>query len=294
MMRGPRSPATWCAAQPISATAGRWTGGFFVEYPRDSIAARPPGPAAPWRLQEPLHTMIVTASALRELHRLHRQVADLKNQLARGPRQVRAAEALLAQADTTLTATKQALTNTRVAADAKQLQLRQREDRLQDLQRKLNHCNSNREYQALKEQIAADQQANSVLSDEILEALEKIDELQAEFARAQTERTDAAEQLGALQRDAEARRGQLEAELPRVTAELDAAQQALPAEFRAEYVRLARARGEDALAQVENETCGNCFHTLTTQTITDLVLGRPAACRSCGAFLYLPEGYTQR
>lgn len=238
--------------------------------------------------------MTVTATALRELHRLHRQVTDLKSRLERGPRQIRAAEAVLQQADADLAATKETLTQTRVTADSKQLQLRQREDRIADLQIKLNQCNSNREYQALKEQIAADEQANSVLSDEILEALEKLDELQVELTRAQTQQADAAQQLDTLRGDLEARRGQLEAELQRVTAELAAAEQALPADFRVEYLRLARARGEDALAQVDDQTCSNCFHTLTTQTITDLVLGRPVNCRSCGAFLYLPEGYVQR
>ncbi len=132
--------------------------------------------------------MTVSASALRELHRIHRQITDLKGQLGRGPRQVRAAEALLERLETALTAAKEALTHTRVSADGKQLQLREREQRIEDLQVKLNTCNSNREYQALKEQIAADQQANSVLSDEILEALEKIDVLQAELTKTQSDR----------------------------------------------------------------------------------------------------------
>ena len=39
--------------------------------------------------------MSVTASALRELHRIHRQITDLRSQLERGPKQVQAGEALL-------------------------------------------------------------------------------------------------------------------------------------------------------------------------------------------------------
>ena len=55
------------------------------------------------------------------------------------------------------------------------------------LKAKLNAAASNREYQALKDQIAADQMAGSVLADEILEALEKIDELAAVSRRAAAE-----------------------------------------------------------------------------------------------------------
>ncbi len=86
---------------------------------------------------------------------------------------------------------------------SKQLQLREREARIKDLQVKLNTCSSNREYQALKEQIAADQQANSVLSDEILEALERIDVLQAEFTKIQADRDKAAEGLQSVRVESE-------------------------------------------------------------------------------------------
>jgi len=43
----------------------------------------------------------------------------------------------------------------RVSADQKQLQLKAGEDKIKDLQRKLNTATSNREYQTLKDQIAA-------------------------------------------------------------------------------------------------------------------------------------------
>ena len=65
-------------------------------------------------------------------------------------------------------------------ADRKQLQLREREAKIHEWEGKMNAAKNNREFQAIKEQIAADSQANSVLSDEILEILEEIDSLQIE------------------------------------------------------------------------------------------------------------------
>ena len=52
----------------------------------------------------------------------------------------------------------------RMSVDEKQLQLREREARIQDLQGKLNSASSNREYQALKDQMAAQEMTNSVLT----------------------------------------------------------------------------------------------------------------------------------
>ncbi len=233
--------------------------------------------------------MTVNADALRELHRIHRQLTDLRGRLALGPKQVQAAAANLARLQLAVPQAKEALTKTRVFADDKQLQLRQREDRIKDLGIKLNACSSNREYQALKEQIAADEQANSVLSDEILEALEKIDEHQAQLHQAEQSLQMATEGFEKLRDRVENERQGLESELARVQSELAQAETSLPADFRNDYQRITRARGEEALAQVDGGTCGACYQMLSPQTINELRMSKPVFCKSCGAVLYLPE-----
>ena len=128
----------------------------------------------------------IGTSVLRTLHRIHRQLTDLTERLDRGPRQIRAAEANVAAPRGSCSRQAKAEAKTlRMAADQKQLQLKSSEDKVKDLRRKLNAATSNREYQALLEQIAADEMANSVLADEILEALEKIDAFQKNIAEAE-------------------------------------------------------------------------------------------------------------
>jgi len=56
-----------------------------------------------------------------------------------------------------------------------------------------------------------------------------------------------------------------------------------------DYDRIAKVRGEGALAQIDGEVCGNCFQTVTTQTMNDLYMSRPVFCKGCGCLLYLPE-----
>ncbi len=189
--------------------------------------------------------MTVSADALRQIHRIHRQLTDLQGRLDRGPKQVQAASSNLTRLKSTVDQAKEALTRTRVHADDKQLQLRQREDRIKDLQLKLNSCNSNREYQALTEQIAADEQANSVLSDEILEALEKIDEQLELLAQTEQSLNTANQEFEKLQKRVETERAGLESELERVQTELVDTEAALPADFRTDYQRITRARGEE-------------------------------------------------
>ena len=121
--------------------------------------------------------MTVAASLVQLLHRTNRQKTDLKGQLARGPKMVAAAKAKLKAAEEHALNERNKLMQARVAADSKQLQMKEREEKIVKLHGKLNAAKENREYQALKDQIAADQQANVVLSDEILELLESIDAL---------------------------------------------------------------------------------------------------------------------
>ncbi len=233
--------------------------------------------------------MTVTATALRELHRIHRQLSDLRSRLGRGPKQIRAGENRVAVAETEFNTAKQTQTAAKIASDDKQLQLKQREDRIEDLKAKLNTANSNKEYQTLKEQIAADLQANSVLSDEILEMLDKIENQQAELTKLHDEMDGAGAELAKVRGRVDGEREGLESELNRVTEELKQVETSLPVDFRRDYDRISQARGEDALAQVDGETCGGCFTTLTPQTMNELYLAKPVFCKSCGCLLYLPE-----
>ena len=226
---------------------------------------------------------------LRTLHRIHRQHTDLKDRLSRGPRQIQASESLVKKSETELTQAKDTFKHAKMAADEKQLQLKHRESKLVDLQAKLNMAQSNKEYQLLKDQMAADKQANSVLADEILEALEKLDQLQADVKTAEANLAKAKEELAKLRQRVNDQQQGLESELARVRGELKSAEDALAGDFRDNYLRLSRSMGEESLAPVESGSCGGCSQTLTTQTLNLLKLDKPVFCKSCGRLLYLPE-----
>lgn len=236
----------------------------------------------------------VSASLLRTLHRIQRQRTDLKGQLERGPRQLRASEAMVAQLEADTTEAQERLRRAKMAADEKQLQLKSREDRVRQLHAKLNTAASNREYNAFREQIAADQQANEVLSDEILEALERIDVLEAERLQRQKELKQRQEDHAALAASIEEKMEKLAQELERVEAELAETESELPGPIRSEYDRIVGSRGEEALAPVEGETCGGCYQMLTSQMMNRLYLGQAVRCPTCGAMMYLPEDRTVR
>ncbi len=122
--------------------------------------------------------MAVTAAALRELHHLHQQLAELRYRVERGPKQIRAREATTAQLKAKVDEARARAQETQMTINRKQLDLKAGEQKVVDAQVRLNAASSNKEYQALVEQIAAAEMAGSVLADEILESMEKVDALQ--------------------------------------------------------------------------------------------------------------------
>lgn len=237
--------------------------------------------------------MTVSAQVLRELHRIHHQLTDLKDRLQKGPMQVRIGHQAVEHTEKELAAAKEAAKRTRMEADEKQLSLREREAKVADLQRKLNEAQSNAEFKALKDQIAADKAANAVLEDEILDRLEKLDEHHQHVHDAEARLVRARDELQKAETRVANEQSSLHDDLARVKDQLKHAEAALPPDFRAEYERIVKARGEASLAQVEGESCGSCNTMLTPQIMNQLFLSKPIFCRSCGCMLYLAEGAVQ-
>ncbi|MCA9133597.1 MAG: hypothetical protein KDA45_10600 [Planctomycetales bacterium] len=235
-------------------------------------------------------TMSVTTSLVQQLHRINRQKTDLKGQLARGPKVVAAANQRLQAALQNVNDIRDKLTKMKVEADNKQLQMREREEKIVKWQGNLNTSKQNREYQALKEQIAADEQANLVLSDEILEILEGIDEVTQSLAGAEEIVVKLRGELEEVEKRVADKKVVLESELARVSAQLDEAEKNLSGDWKREYLRLVAAKGEDAMAELEDKCCSGCYQSLTPQMLDKLLQGRPVLCPSCGRLIYQDSG----
>src|SRR3954467_7141373 len=178
--------------------------------------------------------MSVTAAALRDLHRIHQQLAELRDRLERGPKQVRAREANVAQLDARLAEAREKAKQTQMAVDRKQLDLKSGEQKVVDLRVKLNTANSNREYQALLEQIAAAEMTGSVLSDEILEGMEKVDQLSVAVKEAEKNLADGKQEMEKARQAVDQSAASIRSDLTRLEGELATAEQSLPLDIKAD------------------------------------------------------------
>lgn len=233
--------------------------------------------------------MQVNDAIVRRLHEILLQAADIRGQIERGPKQIKAAESKAQQARDGVSACKDDIKKNRMEADRKQLQQRQYESKLYEWQGKLNGASNNREYQAIKDQIAADTQANSVLSDEIFEILERIDSLQGKLVGMEGELKTIEADSTKVQARIQERLGVLQGELVRVESELKKAESELSEDFAAIYHPLVKTRCEEAFAPLEGRSCGGCNTGLPPRVVDQLRQGHSVACSSCGRWLYRAE-----
>jgi predicted nucleic acid-binding Zn-ribbon protein len=228
-------------------------------------------------------------NTLAELHRLLLASKEVQEQLERGPRQLKVRQQNILHKQTELEAQRQKHKALRMNADQRSLQLKSNELKISDLKVKLNQAASNREFDIIRAQIEADTVANSVLEDEILDALEKVDAAQIEIKRLEDEvtrgkadETRAAAEISAAQPGFQSRL----AELHKAIANAEAR---LPENAIVQYRRLAQAYGAAALAEVDGTTCTSCYVSLPPQLVVQVREGQVIFCKTCGRLLYMQK-----
>ena len=236
----------------------------------------------------PAETKIeIDAKLLRRLHHGHTQLAhDLETQVNRAPIQLKASGARLQKCEAAVEEVQIALKKTKIISDQKQLQLSEREAHITEIEGKLNLAASNREFSTFQEQIAADKKANEVLSDEIFETLERIDQVSDQLAQAETTHATETQEHDQRVKAIEERHAVATENLQMARSSLATAEKEIPEAMRTDYNRIIKRKGEEALAPVEDDSCGGCHQTLTTQFIDRLRMSKLVRCPNCDAFLY--------
>lgn len=234
--------------------------------------------------------MSVDFSLLRTLHRMHRQLADIDERLRKGPLQVKIATQNEAAFKNELEQTKDRQKQNRLATDRKQMTMNERDAKVTDMKARLNTADSNKEFQLLKDRIAADEQASSVLADEIFEMLERQDTIDAEVFTANENLQKASGEKDKIVDKVTGETKALLAQRERIAGELAENETKLPTEVKIDYRRRADAKKEDVLAETDSHTCGNCQVHLTNQMAATLLMNQILFCQGCGALLYLKEG----
>ena len=234
------------------------------------------------------------AESLRDLHALHQRSKALRDRLASGPKTLATREQVLATRRAALEQAQKALKEARAGAKNREVQLQQVESRIDDLRTKLNQAKKQSDYDAIRNQIAHDNQTKSKYEDDILQSMENVEAQSKELATMEAEFKALEAEVAKLRSDLEAQRGPQEAQLRELEAAIVAAEAIIPPDQRDQYRRVVKQRGADAMAQVERDgnsaMCHGCYVSVTAQMLNELINAQTLVfCNTCGRVLYLGE-----
>ncbi len=233
--------------------------------------------------------MSTVATSLKELHQLHLRLQGANEKLTRGPQAIRVKQVQVDRRKAEHDEKAEELKQLRMAADQKSLQLKTSEAKISDLKAKLNAAASNKEYEIIKSQIEADEMANSVLEDEILECYDAVDAMQQALAVAVESVTAAEAELKGTEAQVAEDEPSLQNDVEELENAITAAEEFLPTDVRADYRRLTQAHGADSLAPAINGICTACNHQMLPQMRVNLNSGKFVFCKVCGRLLYQDE-----
>lgn len=228
-----------------------------------------------------------STSGLRQLHMLHLQLKEVVDGIDRGPKQLAARKKTVQQKEAELEALREKQKKLKIATDQSNLQLKSSESKLQGLKVKLNTANSNKEYEIITSQIEADTMANSVLEDEIIGLMEKVDEAKVTVTQAGTDLANARKEEQKLAGEIAAAEPGLIAKRAELEKEIAQAESIVPGDLQAQFRRLVQAHGAGAFSEVDGDICTVCYVQLIPQAQMQLRSGKLLFCKSCGRLMYL-------
>lgn len=225
-------------------------------------------------------------SGVRELFNLYVQLRGVQELLQSAPRKIKARQQLTAAKTAQIETTKEQIKKVRSMADQNNLMVKSNEHKNLTLKVKLNQASSNREFDALRAQIEADEMSNSVLEDEVLAGYERIDRLKKELDEQEAELVSLKAAEEKLAKDLTAAEPGLKEKVREYQALINKVEEIIPAEMSLAYKRAVQANGPDAFAEVDGNQCQACFVMLPQQTYLELKAGKVLFCKSCGKVMF--------
>ncbi|MDO4586415.1 MAG: hypothetical protein Q4C95_03870 [Planctomycetia bacterium] len=233
---------------------------------------------------------------MERLHRIHRQLNELKFRLDKGSKVISFQKATRKKLSEKLNELKEDHCEFLLDVKEKEMLLKSGEDNVKRRRSQLEAAKNNKEYQSLKEQIETDEATNNRLTDDVLEAMGIVEESATKIKQAEEEIAEIDRKIESLQNDFNNNQPKIESDIVTLTSKLAASENELPRDFRGIYARLKNnLGGEEALAPItDGFYCGHCNRQVPTPFIADICNGKPIICQACGRLLYTPEGFIFR
>ena len=227
---------------------------------------------------------------LARLQELDRKIQKLEKDIAAVPEAIVTLKEIVSQGDRNSEEIRRKLEDVEKERRHKEGELGAKEDFLSKYQSQLYEVKTNREYSALMVEIDSLKQENSEIENEILDLMERGDELKGAIERKKEEVREGEEKLAEEERKNQERVSILREELRKRQGEREGQVKEIEAELLSRYEKIRKGKGGLALVPVMAEACQGCFTKLPPQVINEIMQARRMViCERCSRILYLPD-----
>ncbi len=227
---------------------------------------------------------------LKQLQEVDSELFRLRREQQHKPLELERAKQVLAEEQAKASAVEARLNAAQLQRKEKELELSTAEAHVKKLQMQLFQIKTNKEYSAMQHEIDRGKADSSLLEEEILHLLERIDQIRHEHTQQAAlvnqqqavlvqEEARIREALQAIEQQVQ----QLEAQRATLTPLVEVASLAL-------YERILANRDGLALVPIVKESCGGCNMVQPPQVINEAHLkAKLATCDSCNRILYVDQ-----
>jgi predicted nucleic acid-binding Zn-ribbon protein len=174
--------------------------------------------------------------------------------------------------------------------DRKELDLKTNEGKIAKYNVQLNSIKTNKEYSALITEIGSKKADMSILEDEILDTMSRLEMANQGYIKAAEALKNEEESLKNLINVVDTEGKEADIEIENIKNEQKKYIDLLDEHSLNNYNRLANIKGGKAIVPVVGNVCGGCSMNITTQTLNELMSCKELVfCRSCSRILYLEE-----
>jgi len=174
--------------------------------------------------------------------------------------------------------------------DRKELDLKTNEGEITKYNVQLNSIKTNKEYSALITEIGSKKADMSILEDEILDTMSKLEAANQGLEKATENLRSEEQSLKDLINTVDAEVKVTDTEIEKIKGEQKKYIDLLDEHSLQSYNRLSNIQGGKAIVPVIGNVCGGCSMNITTQTLNELMSSKDLVfCRSCSRILYLDE-----
>lgn len=233
--------------------------------------------------------------ALFTLQDIELQIVDIRRQLDRKERRVKAQARKLKTARETIEAERTNVRRTQVEFDAMDLDIKGRSANIDRLREHLNTVRTNKEYAAVLAKLNNEKADVSRLETRALEIMQGIETRKQEFAEHEQTESGEAERLEELQAQLEQARESFADRLEQLQEQREEAEQEIPPKSITLFNRLSQRYEGEVLAEVERTNprrdefiCTGCHMSLRVE-VANMLKSRDdiVTCKSCGRILFM-------